>query len=92
MDDFADMSDIDFYILKNGAVEQSDGSYIDLYGEIIWFNEAGETHREDGPAAFYYPMSRVSWALNGMCYSFDEWCNKLNKSEKDRMMLRLQYV
>ena len=33
-----------------GAVEQSDGSYIDRDGTITWYTEAGKYHNEDGPA------------------------------------------
>ena len=43
----------DYDIFFDGAVEQSDGSYLNKYGTITWYNEEGEIHREDGPAIIY---------------------------------------
>tara|TARA_R110000851_G_scaffold13107_1_gene45057 strand:- start:275 stop:550 length:276 start_codon:yes stop_codon:yes gene_type:complete len=77
-----------------GAVEQADGSYKTKSGRIKWFNKEGEYHREDGPAIIRQdgnPFGRVSWCLNDVTYEFDEWCIKLNISDEDAMMLRLQY-
>jgi hypothetical protein len=74
-----------------GAIEQSDGSYIDTYGDIAWYNKAGQYHREEGPAVIY-ASGRSYWYLNSKEYdSFDDWLIKANISDKSKMMLRLQY-
>ena len=74
-----------------GAVEQSDGSYLDCEGHISWYNELGQRHRKDGPAVIY-PTGDVEWWLNGNYYFVDDWLIKLNKSDECKMMLRLCYA
>ena len=82
----------DEFIERYGAVEQSDGSYVDKFAATSWFNEDGAYHREDGPAIIHVDTG-VNWCLNGLTYpSFDEWCIALNKTDEDKMMLRLQYA
>jgi hypothetical protein len=76
------------------AVRQTDGSYIDKFGYITWYNKSGQRHKEDGPA---FMMIRnphlLSWWLDDKEYdSFDEWLIKLNKPDEIKMMLRLQYA
>jgi hypothetical protein len=73
------------------AEEQSDGSYFDRDGNTTWYNEAGQLHREDGPASIYTSGSLL-WFLNGYLYSFAEWLIKLNKPDEVKMLLRLQYA
>tara|TARA_R110000822_G_scaffold304277_1_gene429374 strand:- start:70 stop:351 length:282 start_codon:yes stop_codon:yes gene_type:complete len=78
------------------AVEQSDGSYIDKNNEITWYNVHEQMHREDGPALIYpaggwYLDGEVEWWLNDTPYTFNEWCIALNKTDEEKMMLRLQY-
>jgi len=77
-------------IIMHHFIEQSDGSYLHCDGDIFWYNEAGLCHREDGPS-LTLTDGRMLWYLNGIYYSFDEWCIKLNKSDEEKMMLRLQY-
>jgi hypothetical protein len=79
------------YDMMFGAVEQSDGSYIDDHNDrITWYNEAGAYHREDGPALI--TMTGAGWYLNDDGYSFDDWLIKLNKSDETKLLLRLQYA
>ena len=79
-------------IERYGAIEQSDGSYADVFQDRRWFNDAGGLHREEGPACIYNDGS-VNWCLNGLTYpSFDEWCIELNKTDECKMLLRLQYA
>jgi len=73
------------------AVEQSDGSYLSVYGDTTWYNEEGQLHKEDGPAIILGDGDIV-WYLHGLGSSFDEWCIKLNKSDEEKMLLRLQYA
>jgi hypothetical protein len=73
------------------AVEQPDGSYINEFDTVTWYNELGDLHREDGPAVVSH-TGNIYWYLGDNDYSFDEWCKKLNKSDEDKMTLRLQYA
>jgi len=73
------------------AVEQSDGSYINRYGSIRWYNKEGETHREEGPAIICND-GRIFWYLNNIFYTFADWLIKLNKTDEDKMILVLQYA
>jgi len=80
------------YEIAHGAVEQPDGSYLNKYGIIIWHNKEGDRHREDGPA-FIFINGNAYWYLNDILYAtFDEWCIQVNKSDEQKMMLRLQYA
>tara|TARA_B110000208_G_scaffold61575_1_gene79963 strand:- start:16 stop:285 length:270 start_codon:yes stop_codon:yes gene_type:complete len=74
-----------------GAREQSDGSYLHNDGAISWYNEVGQRHREEGPACIYNDGSVNWWYIDGRIYSFNDWCNKLNKTDEDKMLLKLQY-
>ena len=81
-----------------GAVEQGDGSYIDRDGTITWYTEAGEYHNEDGPAiAFpsggtrWWGTGQFGWYLNGIHLSLSEWLIESNKTDEEKMLLRLQY-
>jgi hypothetical protein len=79
-----------FNIDKLDAEEQSDGSYLNKYGDVCWYNEAGQRHREDGPAVIYND-GEVEWLLNGEYHTFESWCAALNKSDEVKMLLRLSY-
>jgi len=50
----------------------------------------GTPHRENGPA-IVYPCGSICWFINGLLYSFEEWCNKLNKTDEEKIFLRLKY-
>jgi hypothetical protein len=85
-----DKSNRDYDIDDYGAIEQSDGSYLDRTGVISWFNDDGEWHREEGPALIF-TNGDVEWYLNDTSYIFHKWCIELNKTDEAKMMLRLQY-
>jgi hypothetical protein len=89
------MSDKSTHLTREGAVERADGSVRLPKGLIVWYNELGEIHREDGPVATLdiSSINRIKpyWGLNGKEYTFNEWCIKLNKTDKEKMLLRLQY-
>jgi hypothetical protein len=81
----------ELHIHDFGAIEQPDGSYIDEYGTIHWFNEAGDTNRLDGPAIIHTDGS-VFWYFNGVFYySFKLWLNAVPIPDENKMILRLQY-
>jgi hypothetical protein len=70
--------------------QRPDGSVLYEDGVIVWYNEIDDIHRENAPAAVYED-GRVEWYLHNHEYTFDEWCIALNKTDEDKMMLRLQY-
>jgi len=74
----------------SGATIQSDGSYITKKGQVSWYNDTGAFHREDGPALLKVDGS-IAWYIDGMMYTFEEWCAVANITDERKMMLRLQY-
>ena len=74
------------------AILQPDGSYINCFGTIYWFNDAGVLHREEGPAELFGVGGRVRWYLHGKRYQYDVWVTALNKTDEEKMLLRLQYA
>jgi hypothetical protein len=88
----------DYDIKHHDALEQSDGSYLNSYGDITWYNEAGKYHRADGPAVLYadgviYSGSgAVGWYIDGLPMTFRKWLTKSTASDEHKMMLRLQYA
>jgi hypothetical protein len=81
----------DYEIEEFDAVLQSDGSYLNYFDTACWYNKTGATHREDGPAIIYSD-GRIFWRLNGFNYTFNDWCIELNKSDEEKMLLRLRYA
>jgi hypothetical protein len=81
----------DTHIMFNYAVQQADGSYLHDDGDTVWYNRAGTAyHREDGPAVIRQ-CGIECWYYLGVEYNFDFWCMLVNKTDEDKMMLRLQY-
>jgi hypothetical protein len=81
----------DYYINHHKAVLRPDGSYSNKHDHILWFNEEGQRHRSDGPAHIFtngYPF----WWINGIQYTFEEWCSKLSKSSKEIVLLEVRYA
>jgi hypothetical protein len=72
------------------AVIQPNGSYLNQWGTINWFNELGQYHRIDGPA-ITYSTSRSCWYINGSEYDFNEWLKLTPISDEQKLLLRLQY-
>jgi hypothetical protein len=81
----------DYAIHFYDAVEQPDGSWLHNDGAIVWYNEAGQLHREAGPAVILSMKGGVYWCLTGDYFTFDKWLIKLNKSDETKLLLRLQY-
>jgi len=51
----------------------------------------GKSHREDGPAVIFDNGAKF-WYLNHVNYSFEKWCNELNKSDEEKIFLKLKYI
>jgi hypothetical protein len=86
------MSTRDIHIRYYAAVEQSDGSYL-LDNDIkAWYDDAGDYHREDGPACIF-SNGTVRWYIHANRYhQYDDWITALNISDEFNMLLKLQYA
>jgi hypothetical protein len=84
------MTSRDYAIKHFGAWQQPNGSYVNKWGTNSWYNEEGQVHKEDGPALTYI-STNVSWWVNNKRYNFNDWCNHLNISDEQKLLLRLQY-
>ena len=75
------------------AVIQPNGSYLNKYGTINWFNNQGQYHRLDGPAIIYddWNSGEISWYINGTQYDFKEWLTLTPITDEQKLLLRLQY-
>jgi hypothetical protein len=64
-------------------------------GEYFWYDEAGQVHREDGPAIInetdIFGERTHSWCINGEDVRFKEFLEVSSASDEVKMMLRLQY-
>ena len=78
-------------IEKSDVCRVSTGSYVDWEGNITWYNELGQRHRKDGPAVIKSD-GKIYWYFNGDYYLFNEWCNKVNIPDEQKLLLRLQYA
>lgn len=75
---------------KNGKLHRDDGpAVIRPDGERRWFKH-GKNHREDGPAVTYHDGS-VAWSLNNTICTFADFCNQLNLSDQQQLVLALAY-
>jgi hypothetical protein len=70
---------------------QLDGSYIFSDGAQRWYDNDGHLHREDGPAIIY-KNNHILWVLNGTQYDFKEWLTLTPITDKQKLLLRLQYA
>jgi len=82
------------HIYDYDAVEQSDGSWLHDDGDVYWYNEEGEIHREDGPAILRPYMEYIceDWFFNDEEYSLEDWLKLSTIPDEDKMMLRLRYA
>lgn|SRR5574343_465982 len=62
-----------------------------LYGSYTKVNVVeGIIHNENGPAINYGDGTHI-WALNGKSYDFDEWVEKLDVSDNEKLLMVLKY-
>ena len=73
------------------VVIQPNGSYLNKYGTIRWYDKNNHLHREDGPAIIY-KNNHILWFLNGTQYDFKEWLTLTPITDKQKLLLRLQYA
>ena len=79
------------YENEKGRLHREDGP-AEIYpsGNKYWYKN-GKVHREDGPAGFWQDEKEIFWVLNGGNYSFEGWCRKLNKTEEEKILLKMKY-
>jgi hypothetical protein len=91
MDNFKAFMNHKHYNIKYGeAIQQPNGSYINVNNTVTWYNEQDACHREDGPAIIYSNGS-AAWYLDGNVYPFKEWLILTPISDEQKLLLRLQY-
>jgi len=91
---FIDISDKEYR--KLSYKERKGKLYCIIYSCIEYSYERKEwvinnkLHREDGPSIEY--INGINdWFLNNIPYSFEEWCKILNKTDEEKIFLRLKY-
>jgi len=75
---------------------QPDGSWYGSDMMFVRYSVNGQSyHCDDGPAMWPAEATgtgKVCWYLSGEIYSFEKWCERLNKTDKEMMLLKLQWV
>ena len=61
---------------------------IEYKNYTVWRNEAGELHREDGPAVKWSDGDK-EWWLNGKCYSLEEYMELISDENRDKILFNL---
>jgi hypothetical protein len=88
-------SEFNYHKKHYNIVLQDDGSYLHNDGEYFWYNEAGQIHREDGPAITCESDNLDdrdhSWYLNDEDLTLEEFLRETPVSDEIKMMLRLRY-
>jgi hypothetical protein len=75
---------------QHGKLHRDDGpAYEYTSGRKEWFQH-GKYHREDGPAVEWADGEHWWW-LNHIHMSFDEWLDRDDMSDEDRVMMKLKY-
>jgi len=96
---YTNISFIEYYDLS--VEERKEKPYCIKYsnGNKYWLVK-DKLHKEDGPAAILLTAilpkgnhwySYNEWYLYGKRYLFEEWCNKLNKTDEEKVFLKLKY-
>tara|TARA_R110000851_G_scaffold113803_1_gene238636 strand:+ start:342 stop:560 length:219 start_codon:yes stop_codon:yes gene_type:complete len=62
---------------------------VNRFGDKFWMLHT-KIHRDDGPA-IEYADGYKSWWLNDNPLTFDKWLDKVNMSDEDKVMMKLQY-
>ena len=82
------------YFNENMNYHKIDGPAYIKNDEERWYIN-GVLHRENGPAIIHYngentdPM--ISWILDQKKYSFESWCNILNKTDEEQAILKIEW-
>jgi hypothetical protein len=75
---------------SNGKVHRVDGpAVIRADGYKSWYQH-GVRHRVDGPA-IEWPDGYNEWYLHNKCLTFDEWIDKVDISDEDKVFMKLKY-
>jgi len=83
-------SNLSYNIKHYDATLLPNGSYINKYNTINWYNDKGDSHRENGPAILYTSGNMV-WILHDNYYTFKEYLKATPISDEQKLLLRLQY-
>jgi hypothetical protein len=79
-----------FWRDSTDVLHRDDGpAIIYINGHKEWWQH-GKRHRDDGPAVVY-ASGHQRWYLYDQRLSFDGWLNKVDMSDEDKVMMKLQY-
>jgi hypothetical protein len=67
-----------------------DNLHITSVGEKRWVDSNGYLHRDDGPA-IEWPDGDNWWYLYDQRLSFDGWLDKVDISDKDKVIMKLKH-
>ena len=74
----------------NGKLHREGGPAIEgSSGAKEWYID-GKYHREDGPAV-EYTYGKKRWFIDGEHYSFEDWLDKLQISNEEKILLCLKW-
>jgi hypothetical protein len=79
-----------FWYNFDGELHRDDGPAVIRANGDKWWCQHGKLHRDDGPA-WEYADGANGWWLNDNLLSFDEWLDKADISDEDKVMMKLQY-
>lgn len=79
-----------FWFFNNTQHREDGPAVICTNGTRMWYIN-GQLHREDGPAVMW-SSHMIAWYLDGICMEFDEWCEKTNKTDEEKAILKLKYL
>jgi len=88
------VQDIDYdgteYWWRGKELHRDDGpAVISANGTRHWIRD-DRHHREDGPAIIHLD-GRCSWWLNGHCFTFWEWLERLDADPNTKIILALKW-
>jgi hypothetical protein len=75
---------------QHGKFHRDDGPAVEYAdGDKFWYQH-DKRHRYDGPAVEHADGTN-EWWLNDELLTFEEWLDKVNMSDEDKVMMKLQY-
>lgn len=75
----------------DGEYHRDDGpAIIWKDGSEFWY-QYDRCHNINGPAARWTESNSVSWHIDGMKISFEEWCKRTSRTSEEALFLKLKY-
>jgi len=88
---YTNISGKDFFNFSKEKRKEKPYCIIYPDGDKYWVVN-NKFHREDGPAIEYIDQELDHcYYLNDIKYSFEQWCEKLNKTDEEKVFLKLKF-